>query len=433
MTWLFRNWKGALCAPILLLFSLFASAAGTYPTYQDAQAACYAEKSGYPTYGDPCTYPEPGDYYLFELCQTSVLAAREEGKCAAVGGQLISTHKFSYLTGSCPEGTVSDPNDYNRCLTPTPCSDQTGTVLGATPVYKTPAGQCANSGGSLCQVSCKGLCIVFADGSTYGMTLTGNDCDIGQEQGNVIEPDSGCPEGYVWGQINGVGACVKSGDGKPSSPTSDPIDPKDSDGDGESNDKDPDIDGDGVPNSLDDDMDGDGIPNGSDNDIDGDGVANAADPDIDGDGIPNYMDDDMDGDGVQNGSDTDSNGSGTADSLDVSQLIDEGAPNLADQVSDNNSDLDTSVQTELDNWTNTLDSELLNLDNNGVGDPSSYLDWFGILPSATCTDFSFNIPGKSVPFSITCASTQLLRDLVGFALALYALFTMYELFTRRPD
>ncbi len=99
--------------------------------------------------------------------------------------------------------------------------------------------------------------------------------------------------------------------------------PYDTDGDGLSDNVDPDIDDDGILNDVDPDIDGDGIlndadptPSGSSQDIDGDGHNNEEDFDIDGDMIPNSSDDDIDGDGFVNDIDPDNDGDGILDEFD---------------------------------------------------------------------------------------------------------------------
>ena len=95
----------------------------------------------------------------------------------------------------------------------------------------------------------------------------------------------------------------------------------DDDGDGTPDAMEADTDNDGVPNAMDDDADGDGAPNADDTDAngdgdidmqyamdrDGDGTPDAMDPDVDGDGVPNEMDGDVDNDGVANEMDMDDN------------------------------------------------------------------------------------------------------------------------------
>lgn len=127
----------------------------------------------------------------------------------------------------------------------------------------------------------------------------------------------------------------------------DPLEWRDTDGDGQGDAADPDLDGDGVANASDAfpqdplwsaDADGDGVGDASDlfpsdpllaYDFDGDGIGDFADDDLDGDGTPNAEDafpadpafaGDVDGDGIPDSVDTDNDNDGIPDQDDPAPL-----------------------------------------------------------------------------------------------------------------
>lgn len=406
---------------ILLLTSLNTHSAGNnvyhyFETPEQAQASCNAHLQSLAP-SQSCVI-DVGDKYTF--CHKS--NGNYVGTTICTDPADYTKFYYKYLTTPCTESQYFSPTEF-ACLIKTSCSEHQGSPISGS-VYITPGGTCTSITGSSCRVQCYGVCVATTSGAeTSGYYITGTDCDVGQEAGEVIEPENGCPHGYTFGQINGVDVCVQSdSDANPDQPN----DTIDSDGDGIPNSQDDDIDGDGQKNSVDSDIDGDGTPNISDNDMDGDGLPNSRDTDIDGDGIPNHLDTDDDGDGVPDSEDTTPDGGeeGTE-----SELIDKEAPNLNEAIGDQRDDIDKAGEDGLEDLNDAIDDALADIDDN-LPDPSSNLDWFDLFPDYSCTDFSIN--WLSVSFQITCSSLQPLRDLLGFALGVFALFSLYGIFTARP-
>lgn len=132
---------------------------------------------------------------------------------------------------------------------------------------------------------------------------------------------------------------------------------RDTDGDGDPDNTDPDIDGDGQPNDSDPDADGDGNPDGGgggSTDTDGDGDPDDTDPDDDNDGCPDGQTcppdpdpkPDADGDGIPDDTDTDDDNNGC---LDVNEPCTpgqdsdgDGIPDSTDTDDDNDGCLDVN-------------------------------------------------------------------------------------------
>ncbi|WP_246874690.1 hypothetical protein [Gallibacterium anatis] len=123
-----------------------------------------------------------------------------------------------------------------------------------------------------------------------------------------------------------------------------PTSPKDSDGDGISDDKDPDLDNDGKPNDQDTDMDGDGVNNAdekaadldpTDSDTNHDGKKDG-DEDTDGDGIANKDESNADSDKI---TDKDNNGKSDIIQHQFNQItnvaVDDGVLNASDLKGEN--------------------------------------------------------------------------------------------------
>ncbi|OBW98844.1 hypothetical protein [Gallibacterium anatis] len=123
-----------------------------------------------------------------------------------------------------------------------------------------------------------------------------------------------------------------------------PTSPKDSDGDGISDDRDTDLDNDGKPNDQDTDMDGDGVNNADEKeagldphnkDTNGDGILDG-DEDSDGDGKPNKDESDADSDKI---TDKDNNGKSDIIQHQFNQItnvvVDDGVLNASDLKGEN--------------------------------------------------------------------------------------------------
>ncbi|EPX86581.1 hypothetical protein ruthe_01398 [Rubellimicrobium thermophilum DSM 16684] len=90
----------------------------------------------------------------------------------------------------------------------------------------------------------------------------------------------------------------------------------DSDGDGITDDLDPDDDNDGIPDSEEPDSDGDGLIDDRDTDDDNDGIPDTAEMDTDGDGLIDDRDTDDDNDGIPDTAEMDTDGDGLIDDKD---------------------------------------------------------------------------------------------------------------------
>lgn len=250
-----------------------------------------------------------------------------------------------------------------------------------------------------------------SEGGTYGFFNDNEVCippDFAQE-----EPS--CPPGQV-NVFNGTSyEC-----GTPDTPTNPDPDQKDPD----------DPDGDGLSNDVDDDDDGDGIPDASDPDANGDG---RADTDTDGDGIPDYVDTDDDNDGVPDADDKDQDGNSAGDcdpqDKDYAQCIGQ-LESIDTNYSQNLiTNANSKAHTGLDQWERNFTNSLGDGDS-GISGPGGIAGDItgGILDPGSCVDYSADFYGSAL--TISCAKTQIIRDILAWVIAIYTLLHVFFVATR---
>ena len=200
------------------------------------------------------------------------------------------------------------------------------------------------------------------------------------------------------------------GDGTPDTEDDFPLDENedtDTDGDGEGDNADNDDDGDGTPDSedafplnknedtdtdgdgegdnADNDADNDGVPDSEDafpqdpneyRDSDGDGTGDNADLDDDNDGVEDI---DTDGDGTGDNSDTDDDNDGVADfeddfPTDSTETVDTDGDGLGDNMDEDDDNDGYTDNMEIEQGTNSTDSNSLPTDTDKDGIPDSWDD-----------------------------------------------------------
>lgn len=334
-----------------------------------------------------------------------------------------------YATGGCPDGTEPDPDD-GECVEPEPepfdCEDA-GYPAGS--VYDESTESCSCPVNTI-EATHEGVYQCYeqpADpecdephaefvGYFNGEAV----CDYAEECGDdytggfyndewMCVPDVQCDGWYM------NGWCVAGGTESGS-----------------------DQDGDGIPDEQDDDIDGDGTPNSQDPDMDGDGAVNEDDPDP-------WGQESGDGDTAMTSSGCDAKPSCDGNPIQCQQLMEmwrnrcenpalEDAPDeLANDISsgvagDGESALDGYEQDALEAIGTDAGMEF----DDGV--ETSLLNWLGL--GGSCTDWVINTPAMGPnnvagSFTMSCASTALVRHILGFAFAMFTIMMLYQL-ARKP-
>jgi len=196
------------------------------------------------------------------------------------------------------------------------------------------------------------------------------------------------------------------------------------------------------------DTDGDGTPDIDDADLDGDGIPNSTDPDIDGDGVPNEDDLTPNGeseeepeDNVDGGAECDVSPSCTGNAVDCAMLYqlwktrcdsDDGA--TTEEVADDYgagllAGMSASAETAGDNLVTSF-TDAMGTGESGIqGDGALGASVNSIIPAiGSCSDYSFVWLGNTV--SITCASTQPLRDVLYWLVSAITVLALFYIATK---
>lgn len=384
-------------------------------SFLNARTACRAYQTSL------CSSGSAGGSH-FRACYVTytVDPAAWSSSCPAVGGTVVSTeeHRWYYQDAACPAPTVVDP-ETGFCEEPEPEPEPDPCDIG----YATgPFGQCIQidppkqcrdvlgyvNGQQICNDD-KNDC--EATGGTYGVVGDTAVCIADEDDPPECENET-----FVFGNDYGAYVCTHADDKNPDDDTPPPKCPGDNDCDGIPDVDDPDDDNDGIPDIDDPDRNGDGIP----------------DKDTDGDGIPDHEDDDDDGDGIPDVEDGD-HGAGECDptSTGYSACIGDQTEVSNTAADDIRNNATRTGMGAIDDFVKGAKGALSNGD--GVAAPTGIVSqltgWLGFSPGS-CSDLSIDVYGHA--FTIQCAKTQRLRDMLNWVFAAYAMIFIFQTALQRP-